>query len=654
MRIKRIEDLIRNITDKPIAILLIFFLSMGVAAVAVISNPLQRGLMGYYYDNIEWTGSPILTVRERVIDLYGMKVEFPSLKTHYSIQWKGVIFIPSSGEYQFTTVSDDGSELHINQQLIVDNRGAHGFQEQTGTVYLDKGFYPINIRYRQKDGSAELNVDWKRPGHERETLSQAPLFLKKPTKIEFFAGRLFETVFTVCKLLGLVTCMGSLLMIFYKRYTIVVSANHCIALTLIFLVVFIGHFWGSINSTSYDSMWTIPTTLSMIREKNVDLDEYQRVIEKERYYAIEMIGHHLYSVYPIGTSMLAIPFIYVLDRFLDRGLSIDLGKVLKNNYEIRGGIEIWIASVFMAVSSMFIYLIADVSLKNLKYSILTVFIFAFCTSVWSTASRALWQHTSSILLLTVSLYLIILAKEKPNYEPLMVRLVGIVLAFSYVVRPTNSLSILLLTIYVFLRHRKHFLSYCLWSMVVLIPFVLFNLHLYHSLLSTYYLPQHQFRAGWHFGEALAGHLFSPSRGLLVFSPVFLFSIYGIVLKVRNKQMGTLDYALLMIMFLHWVIISTFPAWWAGHSYGPRYFSDMIPYFIYFLIPAIMNIFTLKGIRKVSAVFLLFCAIIISFFIHFRGATDWDVYAWNSDPINVDVEPSRVWDWRDIQFLRGMK
>ena len=105
-------------TNKSTFIVFMLFLSMGITAVALISNPLQRGLMGYYYDNPDWKGTPILTIRERSIDLYRKGVEFPSITTHYSIQWKGTIRIPISGEYHFSTIADDHAEIFINNQLV--------------------------------------------------------------------------------------------------------------------------------------------------------------------------------------------------------------------------------------------------------------------------------------------------------------------------------------------------------------------------------------------------------------------------------------------------------------------------------------------------------------------------------------------------------
>jgi len=340
---------------------------------------------------------------------------------------------------------------------------------------------------------------------------------------------------------------------------------------------------------------------------------------------------------------------------MNSGFSIDFEQFINKYALIPAGIEKLSASNIIALSSVLIYLIGRLLFEERKYAVLIAFIFAFCTSAWSTASRALWQHGPSMFLLAVSLYLLLLARYKPKYESWAIRLVSLPLMFSYVVRPTNSISILILTIFIFIRYRKHFLSYCLWSMLVVIPFFMYNFHIYNSLLSPYYLPNNQLgELNSQLFEALAGTLFSPSRGLFIFSPVLLFSIYGIVLKSKNKQIDSLDYSLIVIIFFHWIISSSHPHWWGGHSYGPRYFSEMIPYFIYFLVPTFVTIPKLTGMKKFGVVLILVSSITMSFLVHYRGATSEEVYAWNAGPVNIDVDPLRAWDWRDIQFLRGIK
>ena len=437
--------------------------------------------------------------------------------------------------------------------------------------------------------------------------------------------------------------------------------SSAIILVSIFFSVFISHL-SSRNINSSDSKWSIPTALSIIKEGNTDLDEYKEMLEKSNYYTIERIDGHYYTPYPIGVSIIAIPFVYAIEKSLDILSSTvrKLGKYYTKDREysppdsfsivsIAPGIELFIASFIVAVNAIFIYLICHRFVER-KSSLLISFIFAFCTSAWSIASRGLWQHGPSMLLLTITLYLILLSKNKPG----LIQFTSIPLVFSYVVRPTNSISIFLLTVFVLIQYRRYFLRYFLWAMTVTIPFALFNLSVYHSFLSPYYKLWRLLRLDPEFFGALGGNLISPSRGLFVFSAILVFSLYGIILKINERKFETLDCFLLSIILLHWVTISSFPNWWGGHSFGPRYFSDMVPYFIYFLIPAVTGILTFKGAKRIIIVSLFLCCVLSSFLIHYRGATDWDVYVWNNQPVNIDENPARVWDWHDIQFLRGIK
>src|SRR4029450_2791714 len=79
----------------------------------------------------------------------------------------------------------------------------------------------------------------------------------------------------------------------------------------LFLVVVATHCTGVI--TSYDSIWSIPIARSLLREGNTDLDEYPAQLAANRFYGIELIGGHYYSIFPIGPSLVALPVVYALD-----------------------------------------------------------------------------------------------------------------------------------------------------------------------------------------------------------------------------------------------------------------------------------------------------------------------------------------------------
>jgi hypothetical protein len=404
-----------------------------------------------------------------------------------------------------------------------------------------------------------------------------------------------------------------------------------------------------------DSRWSVYVALSVIREGNTDLDEYAELINSTNNFAALEVDGHLRSLFPLGTPLLAIPVVFAADRFAPSLLNLDLHEHMRLARDnIAANLELVNASLIAAAACVVIYWIGRLYLNRVR-SLVLVFIFAFCTSMWSTASRALWQHGPSVLMLSLTLYILLLAEMKPR----LVQFASLPLAYAYVVRPTNSISVLFLTAYVFIAFRRYFLNYLFWSALIAIPFVLSNFIIYDNLLAPYYLPGRLELFGPTFLEALAGNMVSPARGLLIYSPIFLLSIYGIFLKIKKSQFNLLDMALIAILFFHWLIISSFPHWYGGYSFGPRFFSDMLPYLIYFLIPVLAVFPSPLTFRTLPLSILFMILLLFSFFIHLRGATQPNAaLEWNRaiDNVveNVDSAPQRIWDWSDPQFLRGLR
>ncbi len=130
-----------------------------------------------------------------------------------------------------------------------------------------------------------------------------------------------------------------------------------------------------------------------------------------------------------------------------------------------------------------------------------------------------------------------------------------------------------------------------------------------------------------------------------------FTGLDIALKLNHRRFDSLNIVILATILLHWLMISSLHHWWAGHSIGPRFFTDIILFFIFFLIPVLQRLsppFT--ATKKVLGVIFV-CLMTVSFLIHYRGANDRAVWDWNSEPNGIDQHPARLWDWSDAQFLR---
>ena len=86
--------------------------------------------------------------------------------------------------------------------------------------------------------------------------------------------------------------------------------------------------------------------------------------------------------------------------------------------------------------------------------------------------------------------------------------------------------------------------------------------------------------------ALAGNLVSPARGLFIFCPLVVLSVVGVVVRWRAGELTAFWKALAVIPVVHWIVISAFKHWWGGDSYGPRFFTDLMPVLVVLALPAV--------------------------------------------------------------------
>lgn len=67
----------------------------------------------------------------------------------FGIRYIGVFKVQQGGHYKFRLVSDDGSKLLINNELIINNDGVHPFRSKSGSIYLKPGQHHIQVDFFQ-------------------------------------------------------------------------------------------------------------------------------------------------------------------------------------------------------------------------------------------------------------------------------------------------------------------------------------------------------------------------------------------------------------------------------------------------------------------------------------------------------------------------
>jgi glycosyltransferase involved in cell wall biosynthesis len=392
-------------------------------------------------------------------------------------------------------------------------------------------------------------------------------------------------------------------------------------------------------TTPFDSRWSVQTAMSFARGHGGDLTEYMPVLKKNDYYKIEYPDGRPRTHYPIGVSLLAVPFVVVYSWF-DPSLNERLQTEVLDRFEKT------IASVFGAFAGVIFFWLILSQFESLAIALGSTVIFSFGTSMWSTATRALWQHGPLVLMLVIAMLLLVRARRHPQ----LIQFVSLPLAMAYLIRPTAIVPIFMISGYVLICHRAWFARYVGWAMLIALPWIWYNFSVYHALLPWYYWHE-AFSATTNFTEGLLGNLFSPSRGLFVFSPVLLFALSGFVLALRDREQRPLTIAYGAIIIGHTIIIGAASMWWAGHSFGPRFMTDIVPFLAYFTafnlrLPATVRPRTQRSLSVTIAVFA-----VVSALINAQGALRPATKDWNVLPRNIDQDPSRAWEWSDPQFAR---
>lgn len=110
-------------------------------------------------DNIP-ENDPLFTGTVNHFDVKKLQQEIhPSVSVQYAIRYIGYLNIPSSGNYTFYILSDDGTRLYIDNEVVINNDGNSpvGGHEKTITINLEKGLHHIKYLYYDAGGN-QINI----------------------------------------------------------------------------------------------------------------------------------------------------------------------------------------------------------------------------------------------------------------------------------------------------------------------------------------------------------------------------------------------------------------------------------------------------------------------------------------------------------------
>jgi len=152
-----------------------------------------NGLLGKYYT---WSGEQtpekfdennLKTVRvdSEINFVWWDKPDEKVPHEYFGVEWEGYIIVPVEGVYRFYVVSDDGSRVWLDGELIID-----AWKDQAPTVYHSKplnltaGYHKLLYRFYNRHTFAVAQLGWIRPDGISEIVPSSNLATPTGTKVE--------------------------------------------------------------------------------------------------------------------------------------------------------------------------------------------------------------------------------------------------------------------------------------------------------------------------------------------------------------------------------------------------------------------------------------------------------------------------------------
>jgi hypothetical protein len=275
------------------------------------------------------------------------------------------------------------------------------------------------------------------------------------------------------------------------------------------------------------------------------------------------------------------------------------------------------------------------------------------TNLWAAASRTLWGHETVTFGVALAIWAVLRpAGERARPRDLVLAGVGLALAIAARPQVAPLAGVLLL----WMAAREGLRSASAWIIVAagvgLVAW--FNWRWFGSPMGAAMLLEaanpavhattSSFVAPW---AGAAGLLLSPSRGLVVFSPIVLAGLAGVGAAWRYDRRVGLRW-LMAAGAVEFVVYASYAIWWGGHTYGPRYTLDLLG-----PLAPVIAIGVARLLASVPGTAVTSLALAWSIVVAGAGAFIYPNDAWNTNPDEVDTHHERLWQVRDSQIPRAL-
>jgi len=345
---------------------------------------------------------------------------------------------------------------------------------------------------------------------------------------------------------------------------------------------------------------------------------------------------HLVSKYPLVVPLAVTPLYVPAVLYLD---SIDWDPHVFD--KLARIMEKLCASLIASASVALLYLLLR-RRGSARVAALLALVYAFGTTTWVISSQALWMHGLAQLLVIATLWLI----TGPR-TPMRIAVAGLLCALIAANRPPDAILAAVLGLFGLRWAGRQWAWFVVPGLVPVMLTLAYNLGTVGHMAGAYALITHPEDFNNHIAEGIAGLLFSPTRGLFVFSPFLLFVPCLLLYALRDRGARPLTLALCAAMLAQ-VVGYAMVDWRQGIAWGPRWLTDMVPLLVWMLPPIVV------ALSRTGRV-LFGAACVLAIGIQTVGAF-WYTHAIDTALLTTpaDDRMKPMWDIRNAAFVAELQ
>lgn len=357
------------------------------------------------------------------------------------------------------------------------------------------------------------------------------------------------------------------------------------------------------NTINSDGRGYFAYLASLAKDHDLSFSYVQKTLstEQSRAFLIPLENDRLMDKYFPGTALLIAPFFAVLS-FVDWMMN---GQV--NPYGWAGQFSVLLAALFylgvgLHYARKLLVLLFPVAHWSVAL-IIPVLVFGSSLFHYAVVQPAM-SHVYSFCVVTAFIYYALLFLKRHDGKHLI--LASLFLGLAVIIRPVNAIIILSLPgLWMLdgqkfrpgqlLNHKKHLVA----ATLIIAGLMGLTLVVFRMQTGAWFTWSYKGEGFYFLDPKFFQVVLGFRRGLLVYTPVLLLMIPGMVLVFQSKRKAF--YYLLAFYCAHIYLVSSWWSWYYGDGFGHRAFID---FYIVWFIPIAFLLVKVTGLWRILTVTIL--------------------------------------------------